>query len=82
MLANLLDNAMRHTPKDVHIEVSLTREHSQIVATVADNDWECRKKRGAGYSKGSIGWNAAPRSKGTGSIFPWSPPSRGYMACN
>jgi signal transduction histidine kinase len=37
MLANLLDNAMRHTPKDVHIEVSLTREHSQIVATVADN---------------------------------------------
>jgi signal transduction histidine kinase len=37
MLANLLDNAVRHTPKGAHIEVSLARNHSQIVASVADD---------------------------------------------
>jgi len=37
MLANLLDNAIRHTPKGTHIEVSLTNYDSKLVATVADN---------------------------------------------
>jgi len=37
MLANLLDNAIRHTPEGAHIEVSLTNSGSQLVASVADN---------------------------------------------
>ena len=37
MLANLLDNAIRHTPEGSHIEVSLENSGSQFIATVADN---------------------------------------------
>jgi signal transduction histidine kinase len=37
MLANLLDNAIRHTPVGTHIEVSLYRVRSKIVATIADD---------------------------------------------
>ncbi len=37
MLANLLDNAIRHTPAGTHIEVSLYRDSSKIVATIADD---------------------------------------------
>ena len=37
MLDNLLDNALRHTPAGTKVEVSLCREGSQIVASVADN---------------------------------------------
>jgi signal transduction histidine kinase len=37
MLANLLDNAIRHTPKGSHIAVSLAHDGSQIVASVADD---------------------------------------------
>ena len=37
MLANLLDNAIRHTPEGAHIEVSLARDHSRISASVADD---------------------------------------------
>src|SRR5262249_22606637 len=35
MLDNLLDNALRHTPAGTKVEVSLCREGSQIVASVA-----------------------------------------------
>jgi signal transduction histidine kinase len=37
MLANLLDNAIRHTPRGAHIEVSLANHGSQSVATVSDD---------------------------------------------
>jgi signal transduction histidine kinase len=37
MLANLLDNAIRHTPRGAHIEISLIRQGSQVVASVADD---------------------------------------------
>jgi signal transduction histidine kinase len=37
MLANLLDNAIRHTPEGAQIEVSLARDHSRIIASVADD---------------------------------------------
>ena len=37
MLANLLDNALRHTPVETQIKVSLCRERAKIVASVADN---------------------------------------------
>lgn len=37
MLANLLDNAIRHTPKGTRIEVGLTNYDSKLVASVADN---------------------------------------------
>jgi signal transduction histidine kinase len=37
MLANLLDNSIRHTPKGSHIAVSLARDDSHIVASVADD---------------------------------------------
>jgi signal transduction histidine kinase len=37
MLANLLDNAIRHTPQGSHIEVSLMNHGSQLVASVADD---------------------------------------------
>ena len=37
MLANLLDNAIRHTPRGAHIEVSLVNHGSQLVASVADD---------------------------------------------
>jgi signal transduction histidine kinase len=37
MLANLLDNAIRHTPRGAHIEVSLIKHGSQLVASVADD---------------------------------------------
>jgi signal transduction histidine kinase len=36
-MANLLDNAVRHTPAGTHIEVSLYRDRSGIIASVADN---------------------------------------------
>ncbi len=37
MLANLLDNAIRHTPRGAHIDVSLVNHGSQLVASVADD---------------------------------------------
>ena len=37
MLANLIDNAIRHTPEGAHIEVSLVNHSSQLVASVADD---------------------------------------------
>jgi signal transduction histidine kinase len=37
MLANLLDNAIRHTPQGTHIDVVLQRNGSKIIASVADN---------------------------------------------
>jgi signal transduction histidine kinase len=37
MLANLIDNAIRHTPAGAHIEVSLVDHGSQLVASVADD---------------------------------------------
>jgi signal transduction histidine kinase len=37
MLANLIDNAIRHTPEGAHIEVSLVNHGSQLVASVADD---------------------------------------------
>jgi signal transduction histidine kinase len=36
-MANLLDNAIRHTPAGTNIGVSLYRDRSSIVASVADN---------------------------------------------
>ena len=36
-LANLLDNAIRHTPQGSHIEVSLVNLGSRLVASVADD---------------------------------------------
>jgi signal transduction histidine kinase len=37
MLANLIDNAIRHTSPGTHIEVSLANRGSQLVASVADD---------------------------------------------
>lgn len=37
MLANLLDNAITHTPKGAHIEVSLVNGGSRVIASVTDN---------------------------------------------
>jgi signal transduction histidine kinase len=37
MLANLLDNAIRHSPRGTHIELSLVKGGAQFVATVADS---------------------------------------------
>jgi signal transduction histidine kinase len=37
MLANLIENAIRHTPTGTKIEVTLRRERDQVVASVADN---------------------------------------------
>ena len=37
LLGNLLDNAIRHTPARTHIEVSLYRDGSELVLSVADN---------------------------------------------
>ncbi len=37
MLANLIDNGLRHTPSGAHIEVSLEERGSQLVASVSDN---------------------------------------------
>ena len=37
LLGNLLDNAIRHTPARTHIEVSLYRDGSGLVLSVADN---------------------------------------------
>jgi signal transduction histidine kinase len=37
MFSNLLDNALRHTPRGTHIEVSLAESDSNTVAFVADN---------------------------------------------
>ena len=37
MLANLIDNAIRHTSPGTHIEVSLANRGSQLVAIVADD---------------------------------------------
>ena len=36
-MADLFDNAIKHTPAGAHINVSLYRDHSSIVASVADN---------------------------------------------
>jgi signal transduction histidine kinase len=37
MLANVVDNAIRHTPSGTRIAVSLVKDHNGIVGTVADN---------------------------------------------
>lgn len=37
MLANLVENAIRHTPPDTRIEVSLSSDGKRIVASVTDN---------------------------------------------
>lgn len=37
MVANLVENAIRHTPPDTRIEVSLGSDRERIVATVTDN---------------------------------------------
>jgi signal transduction histidine kinase len=37
MTANLVDNAIRHTPSGARIEVFLARDKSQIIASVSDN---------------------------------------------
>jgi signal transduction histidine kinase len=37
MVANVVDNAIRHTPAGARIEVSLASAHSQIVGSVSDN---------------------------------------------
>jgi len=37
MLANLLDNAIRHTPKGTRIELSLKKQGSKLLASVADS---------------------------------------------
>lgn len=37
MAANLVDNAIRHTPMGACIKISLARDNSQIVASVSDN---------------------------------------------
>lgn len=37
MLANLLDNAIRHTPKGTRIELSLKKRGSKLIASVADS---------------------------------------------
>ena len=37
MLANLVENAVRHTPAGTRIEVSLCRERQGVVASVSDN---------------------------------------------
>ena len=47
MTANLVDNAIRHTPSGARIEVSLARDKSQIIASVSDNGFGVpRKDRG------------------------------------
>jgi signal transduction histidine kinase len=37
MVANIVDNALRHTPAGARIEVSLARENSDIIGRVCDN---------------------------------------------
>ncbi len=37
MVANIIDNAIRHTPQGSHIEVSLADRGSQLMASVSDN---------------------------------------------
>ena len=37
MLANLIDNAIRHTPAGTHIEVSLGSDSERIIGAVSDN---------------------------------------------
>jgi signal transduction histidine kinase len=37
MVANLVDNAIRHTPSGARVTVSLARDHSCIVASVSDD---------------------------------------------
>ena len=37
MLANLVENAIRHTPTGTHIEISLGSDRDRIVGTVTDN---------------------------------------------
>jgi signal transduction histidine kinase len=37
MLANLVDNAIRHTPAGTRIELSLGSDHDRIVGTITDN---------------------------------------------
>ena len=37
MLANLVENAIRHTPAGTRIEVSLGSDHERIIGTVTDN---------------------------------------------
>jgi signal transduction histidine kinase len=37
MLANLLDNAIRHTPRGTHVEISLENHCSNLVVSIADN---------------------------------------------
>ncbi|MGB6441176.1 MAG: ATP-binding protein [Methyloceanibacter sp.] len=44
MVANLVDNAIRHTPIGARVEISLVRDHSHIVASVSDNGFGVPKE--------------------------------------
>ncbi|MGO0807366.1 ATP-binding protein, partial [Clostridioides difficile] len=37
MLVNLIDNAIRHTPKNSKIELTVKKESNQVLFEVADN---------------------------------------------
>jgi len=82
MLANLLDNALRHTPVGTQIEVSICREGSKIIASVADNGLGVPRKKGSESFNGSIASNVARRSKAPGLVSPLSLPWRHSMARN
>jgi signal transduction histidine kinase len=59
MLANLLDNAIRHTPQGAHIEVSLVNHGSQLVASVADDGPAFRNRSTSESFGGFTGSSAA-----------------------
>src|SRR5262249_7189301 len=76
MVANVLDNAVRHMPTGARIELSLASDCSEIVGSVRDNG--LGKRSTTESSSDSIASNAVPRSTGRDSVWPSSPRSSDY----
>ena len=72
MLANLVENAIRHTPVGTRIEVALGSDHERIVGMVMDNGPGAPAEERERISQRSTGWSRAARRRAAGSASAWS----------
>ncbi len=72
MLANLVENAIRHTPEGTRIELGLRRDAGRPVGTIADSGPGIPPRRETRCSSASTASTPAVRPPAAGSVFPWS----------
>jgi signal transduction histidine kinase len=75
MLANLVENAIHHTPPATRIELGLESGTQGPLGVVADDGPGIPPTRATRCSSGSSGWNIAARRRAAASACRSSPPS-------